>query len=168
MARSVNRKMLWIDELDNRSHHTIPYDSMWGGSATCFEEFRWTMWREFARNEMVGASYWWMDLGSGWYDDPQLHAEMARLYDVKKKLSQRPGNSIADVLVVMDETNAMHTVQNTPSYHRFANEPLMELSRTGAIFDFYRQADLKDLLKKLVKLLDREEKQSTKLLPVQM
>ncbi len=139
---SVNRKKLWVEELDNRTHLVKPFDYICGGSTKNLWESKWVMWRDFARLESSDSSYWWMDLGGGWYDDPELQAELKKVYEYKKKICDMKHESIAETLIVVDELAINHTV-----YHGFFNarmftDTIYEVGLTGAPYDVYMYRDL--------------------------
>ena len=142
-AQSVNRRKLWLDELDNRTH--LAQAS--GAEVSCANigETRTVMWREFSKNMAYGSGFWWMDLGGGWYDDPEILREVALIEKTATKLRAKPGKSIAEILLVVDEESIYHTV----SHHAF-HVPMMEdmirnANLCGAPTDLYRLNDLATL-----------------------
>ena len=142
VTQSVNRKMLWVEELDNRTHRAMP--KILSATENC-EQTKWVMWREFSRNEMTGSSYWWMDLGDGWYDDPELLAEIGKIYEKKQKLAKMEKQSIAEILAVMDERTYLHITQHKDLHFRMLQDTLCELAYSGAPYDLYRQEDLGEI-----------------------
>ncbi len=145
---SVNRKKLWLDEIDVRTYKSIQAEYSGGevnGTAGSIEETKWVLWRELARNEMTGSAYWYMDLGGGWYDDDEILKELGKLYEMRKTLSEKKHESISEILLVVDEENMMMT---TPSYKfhlRALQDTACEAAMTGAPYDMYRQKDLPEI-----------------------
>ena len=139
---TVNRKKIWVEEVDVRTHKEISGSY---GATKSIEETCWVLWREFAKNEMSGSSYWYMDLGSGWYDDESILQEMQKIIDNKRKLAKKTHKSVADILVVVDEATSMQTTQNPQFYIRALQDTAYEAAMIGAPYDLYTQTDLKDM-----------------------
>ena len=96
----INRRKLWIDECDMRTH--LSKDA-WGGSAGSPAETRVLLSREFAKNLSRDSGFWWMDLGGGWYDDPDIMRDIAHFADLNDELRKTEYKSTAEILVVFDE-----------------------------------------------------------------
>lgn len=143
VPQSVNRKMRWVEEVDDRSH-LVGAEPIWGGAKTA-EEFTRIMRREFARCEAVGSPFWWMDLGGGWYDDETILDEMRSLCALKQKLRGRRGKSRAQILLVLDERCANYVTQDDRYYFRATQDTIYETALTGAPYDLYRLEDLETL-----------------------
>lgn len=141
---SVNRKKLWVDEIDVRTHKAKLNEKKYNATET-FEQSKWVLWREFAKNEMSGSAYWYMDLGPGWYDDENILEEMNKIINMRKKLSEKKHESIAEILVVVDEENEMQTTQNYNFHIRALQDSAYEAAMIGAPYDFYRQKDLGEI-----------------------
>ena len=149
---SINRKKLWIDENDSRTHRVYQLEDptgdviyMCGGGAENVAESKWVMWREFARNEMFGSAMWWMDLGGGWYDDPELLMEMEKLYAVKRQIRDKKKESIAEILVVIDENVFQYSRLDRIFNGRTYLDTVAEVASSGAPYDIYRLEDLKEI-----------------------
>ncbi len=143
VPQSVNRKKLWVDEMDNRTHASGE-PAIWG-TAKDLRESRWILWREFARNEMEGSGLWWMDLGGGWYDDPGLRQVVSDMNGARGRLRRREKEDLADVLLVNDEMSAMYSTPDVSFYHRILQDTQFEARLTGALTDLYRSDDLETL-----------------------
>ena len=113
VAQSINRSKLWMDELDNRTFLANGVGIEYKSSG--LEETKAIMWREAAKNLSHGSSFWWMDLGGGWYDSPDLLAEIARIEKTSAKIRGRKRESISS------------------------------MNRVGAPYDLYRMNDLETL-----------------------
>ncbi len=139
-AQSINRRKLWMDELDNHTYlcttDTKECDN--------FDDTRTVMWREFSKNISHGSSFWWMDLGGGWYDSPELLREVALIEKTIADLRTQPAKSIAEILLVTDEESMYYH-----SCSRQLNLAMTDIVRNtnlcGAPSDMYRLSDLKSL-----------------------
>ena len=143
VPQSVNRKKLWVDEMDNRTH-VSGEPEIWG-TARDQAESSWVLWREFARNEMEGSGLWWMDLAGGWYDDPGLRQTVSEMSEVRRRLRSREKRDTADVLLVNDEMSAMYITPDIAFHHRALQDTQFEARLTGALTDLYRMDDLETL-----------------------
>ena len=97
--------------------------------------------RQVATALTHGAALWWCDFGAdgsgGWYDDPRLMAEIARLMDLAEERLQTPRRRTAQVALICDlrscywfgDGGAMRT------HYRLVDAVTTELYRTGAPFD---------------------------------
>ncbi len=142
-AQSVNRRKLWMDELDNRTCMAkgtgLEYKS------SDFEETKSILWREFAKNVSHGSSFWWMDLGGGWYDSPVLLSEIARIEKSAAQFRNRKMESVSEVCLVVDE-ETFHYHKTSYYLHRCLFPELIDaMNRVGAPYDFYRMKDLETL-----------------------
>ncbi len=96
----INRRKLWIDECDMRTH--LSKDA-WGGSAESPAQTRVLLSREFAKNISRNSGFWWMDLGGGWYDDADIMKDIAHFAVLNAELRREEHKSTAEILVVLDE-----------------------------------------------------------------
>lgn len=142
-AQSVNRRKQWMDELDNRT--CIARGTGIEHKSADFAETRSIMWREFAKNLSHGSSFWWMDLGGGWYDSPVLLDEITRIERMAKQLRRCPAESISEILVVADEEMFFHQKTSYYLHHCLFPRLIDAMNRTGAPWDFYRRHDLPEL-----------------------
>lgn len=140
-AQSVNRRKLWMDELDNRTHLCATAEKQ----CINMDETRTVMWREFAKNMAHGSGFWWMDLGGGWFDSPEILREVAAIEKIATKLRQNPGKSIAEILLVVDEESIYHTVCNGLFHAPMMQDSIRNANLCGAPTDMYRLNDLETL-----------------------
>ncbi len=140
-AQSINRRKLWMDELDNRTHLCVSAEKQCGN----MNETRTVMWREFAKNLAHGSGFWWMDLGGGWFDDPEILREVAVIEKTAAKLRSSQGKSIAEILLVVDEESIYHTVCNGSFHVPMMMDTIRNASLCGAPVDTYRLNDLETL-----------------------
>lgn len=140
-AQSVNRRKLWLDELDNRTHLCVTAERQCAN----LDETRAVMWREFAKNLAHGSNFWWMDLGGGWFDSPEVLREVALIEETAKRLRKSPGESVAEILLVVDEESAFHAVRNAPLHKALMQDSVRNANLCGAPTDMYRLNDLETL-----------------------
>ncbi|MDD2479063.1 MAG: hypothetical protein PHS31_04150 [Victivallaceae bacterium] len=137
-AQSVNRKKLWLDELDNRTHLCTTAESV----CRTFEDTRSVMWREFSKNMAYGSGIWWMDLGGGWFDSPEILAEIAKIEKTKHQLNKQKGTSISEILLVTNKEAFYHSNQE-PGLHRLLMQDFVrEMHLSGSPVDMLCQSDL--------------------------
>jgi hypothetical protein len=142
-AQSVNLRKLWMDELDNRTH--IAQGVGIESKSANMDETRTVMWREFAKNMAHGSGFWWMDLGGGWFDDPEILREIALIEKTAAKLRSKTGKSIAEILLVVDEESIYHTVSNCSAHAPMMLDAIRSANLCGAPTDMYRLNDLETL-----------------------
>lgn len=148
VPNSVNRKKLWLDELDNRTHlctkitrpkHDYP--------AKNFAQTRGVYWREFTKNIAFHQGYWWMDLNGGWLDSEEIQNEVKFLNETAQELylERDRHKSVSEVLLVIDE-NVMHRMRPNYDLHDatigYTGSTVKEC---GVPIDTYRTADLDEI-----------------------
>lgn len=142
-AQSVNRRKLWLDELDNRTHlaKNVPEKYL----SANFEETKTVFWREYAKNLADSSGFWWMDLGGDWFDSPDIMETFSQITQVNKFLQAEVHHSEADILVILDEQCLVHMNICPELRLGFMEDFLCELHNTGCITDVYRLSDLEFL-----------------------
>ncbi len=150
-TQSVNLKKLWVDESDNRTH--LASDDVKEWVCEDFTQSRCVMWREFCKNFSHDSGFWWMDLGGGWYDAPEMLDEVARMVKVNDSLRSKPHESVADALVVVDEECIGEMNISADLRCGFMEDYLSELHRSGIVADIYRLRDIESLDLKKYKMI---------------
>lgn len=141
-AQSINLHKLWLDEIDNRPHlANRPEDN----GTKDFAGTRVWMWREFSKTLAHGSGMWWMDLGGGWYDSPEILAEVARIEQTALPLRQRERQSICEVLLVVDDESIYYQNLNFQLHRMLLMDTVRELNLCGAPVDMYLLRDLPTL-----------------------
>lgn len=142
-TESVNRKKIWLDELDNRTYLARGKDAEW--TADDAASTKTVFWREFSKNLADGSGFWWMDLGGGWFDDEELMKEFSKLVKTASLVRKEEHKSAADVLVLVD--NECISKMNISRDLRlgFMEDFLCEIHMTGCLTDLYRLSDLKEI-----------------------
>lgn len=137
---SYNRKKVWLDEIDNRTHldRRTP-------RAKDAAESRTLLLREGVKNLSAGQGFWWMDLGDGWYDSPELMAVIRELDKAQARIAGQKHESVAEILLVVDEAS----VRNMAPSYGLAGGLLYnlqsELHLVGAPVDTLRMSDLPEI-----------------------
>jgi hypothetical protein len=137
---------LWLDEMDQPTHLGTSGDRSF--SCTLPDALS-LLRRNVAQPLMRGHGLWYYDFGprfqSGWWDDPALCAEIAKLRGFFEQRTETDWSSPADVLMVCD----LEVFYGTG--HSFAADPVSEpaldqvasaLYRTGACFHMVWLCDL--------------------------
>ena len=144
VAQAVNREKLYLEETDTRTH-LVPVERAGVKPRDCnrtMAETRFSLWRGLCKDIAHGSGFWWMDLGRGWFDDPDLLAEIAAL--TRANAALRPGahESCADVLLVMDDKGMESTQGNRLFTHSFVRDLVLKTRTMGALCDMYLASDL--------------------------
>ena len=140
-AQSVNRRKFWMDELDNRTHLCVTAEKQ----CENISETQTVMWREFAKNMAHGSGFWWMDLGGGWYDSPEVLREVAAIEKTAVNLRNKPEKSVAEILLVVDEESEYHHICNISFHSALMKDMVRNINLCGAPTDMYRLKDLENL-----------------------
>ena len=146
-AQSINLSKLFVDELDNRTYLATENksDIKDGLVASGLSDTIWVMWREFAKNLSHDSGFWWMDLGGGWFDSPELMTLVSDMVRANNLLREKEHVSASDVLIVFDERSMMCTRESTDLHKGFLREFINEANLSGALVDVYRASDLSSL-----------------------
>ncbi len=133
---------MWLYEDDTRTYLSAEdagYDRVATPTAT-----RGVLQRNTGQCAVRNFATWWMDLGAaGWFDDPRLWAEMARLNALDEPLLARPRPFRPDVAAVIDEQGMMRvaaggTAVTLPGVYQVRRP----LGRMGTPYGQYLQDDV--------------------------
>ncbi len=144
LAQSVNREKLYMEEIDTRTY-LVPLDKAGVKPHDCtrtMAETRYVLWRSLCKNLAHGSGFWWMDLGRGWFDAPDIMAEIAALTRAHQTLKGGAHKSVADVLVVMEDAALAHTQFNRLFTHSFVRNLVLTSRTAGVLVDMYHTSDL--------------------------
>ena len=146
VPNSVNRKKLWVDEIDNRTHlckTNNPKDF----PAKNFDQTRAVYWREFTENVAYHQGYWWMDLMGGWLDSEEIRDEIALLNKTSERLYLKRDShkSVTEVLLVIDDNTVHHMRPNFELHKATINHTGSTIKESGVPTDLYRLADLDEI-----------------------
>lgn len=142
-AQSISLKKIWVDETDVRTFLAKNAESSWGSDSA--QDTICILRREFSKNIAHNSSFWWMDLGGGWYDSDILMDEIEKLTALNNKIQERKHKSISDVLIVIDENCINHMRVNTEVRRGFMEDFICEANMSGALVDVYRLSDFENL-----------------------
>ena len=155
----LHRK-LCLQECDIRTHLTKPlyerapeYDEgqnlnapIWNGLAAKAQTISMIR-KSFSRQLIKGNGFWWFDMWGGWYDDPDVLAEMAQMRAIAADALNEPDRaSVAEVGVFVDESAYKYLTDSAMRGTAFnARKPLGYL---GAPYDLYDVSDFADVYQK--------------------
>ena len=145
-APSVSRKKIWFDEIDNGTHLAKCIHNPLNHPKN-FEDVKTVFWREICKNLAWGdQNFWIMDLVGGWFDGQDVIDEIARAIDFSREMKRLSRESIAEILLVIDEKSEYFTNSDpklTGSHSKgVLNEITTELLSCGAPVDICRVTDL--------------------------
>ena len=137
-SESIALSKVWLDEIDNHTH----LDRRPEGRARDMAESKTLLWREATKNLTHGQGFWWMDLGEGWYDDPELMHEIRKLTELGERLKSKPRESVAEILLVVDEKSLGSMSISYGLNYGLMYQLHSELKLCGAPVDTLRFTDL--------------------------
>lgn len=140
-AQSVALRKKWIDELDIRTYRAQEAPESWFIPR---QYTRAVLFRECAKNLAANAGYWWMDLGDGWYNAPDIHEAIREVEEAAAMVRMQKHRSVADVLFVVDELS-MIAHSESEELFRLHKDLRREAGLSGVIYDLYRFSDLSQL-----------------------
>lgn len=142
VTESINRKKLWLDEVDNRTHKATNADF---NIAKNMAQTRSQFWREFTKNTSANQGYWWMDLMGGWYDDQEIINEMRFLKETGDLLATKKVSSVTEVLIVLDDAVMHKTRPHTGLYWFNTSRFCSSIKECGAPVHLFRRSDLNEM-----------------------
>jgi hypothetical protein len=107
--------------------------------------------REVATALLHRSALWWCDFGSngngGWYDHPELIAEVARMVRLAQERLEQPQTRRAEVAVICDLRSCYRLGDDAAmrAHHTLLTRVTDELYRTGAPFDTLLQSQLSEV-----------------------
>ena len=146
-TQSVNRKKLWIEELDARTYLVNPAlaDARAENLTASMQETRYVLWRHLCKNLAHHSGFWWMDLGGGWYDAPDIMAEIDLLKKAHDTLKAGDHSTEADVLFVVDPAGMEHVRMNRNYWLRFVRDTVRMARSAGVQCDLHHIRDLSEM-----------------------
>lgn len=136
---SMNKKIAWLDEIDNPTHL-----SLGSKSAENLNETKTLLYREAIKNFTCGQGFWWMDLGDGWYDAAEVMAEIKNITELSTQINKIKTKSISDVLYVVDEYSTKAMAVSAGLENALLYEGITQLKLSGTVSDILRLTDLYD------------------------
>ena len=145
-AQSVNLSKVWIEEVDCRTNLSrTKLDLLENMFANTFEESFYVFWRNICKNLQNGSGLWWMDLGGGWFNAPEIWAEIAKTNAFAERVNAKKGKSLSDVLIVVDEKCMYKMKESQELCFAFMLDIVCETHCSGVLADTYRLSDLKKI-----------------------
>ncbi len=100
--------------------------------------------REFAMCLIRGVHVWWFDMFGGWFDSPNLMAEIKHMREIGDRFAN--GSPMKAQVAVLVDADSMYYVDGQSDLARLVLSPQRsELSRMGAPWEIYSLADLPQL-----------------------
>lgn len=134
---SINKKKIWLDEIDNWTH----LDKRPNKAKNLFET-RTLILREAVKNLSLDQGFWWMDLGEGWYDMPEIMGYIKEINNAKNTIKMKKHKSISEILIVVDEISIKSMSASYGLTGGLLYNLQSELRLIGAPVDTLRLADL--------------------------
>lgn len=130
-------KKLFSHEIDSATHllkkvnnaaaaqHAGFFDNVF----TCGSDSINYIKREVGMILAKGQGYWWFDMFSGYYDDPQLLSEIEKLKNIQYSLLERDNSSLSEVCQMLDKESNYYL--KTKSYYPMTEHQSEALSKAG-------------------------------------
>jgi len=133
---------LWFDENDIRTWLTPGTVGSWTGKTGTFEDTLGQERRELASVLCNACGQWWFDMGGGWYDDPRMMAEIAKMRAIADRSVAWDRSSVDEIAVIVDDTSLCFMQVGNKLSSSLLIEQLPELGRIGAPVGYYALDDL--------------------------
>lgn len=136
---SVNLKKLFVSEID-----PPPHTISWSPSKS-IDDTRTVLRREFASCMQSQSGYWYMDLGGGWLDSPEILQTIRENEIAGKILRGRKAESVSEVLIVSDSESFYYAKPHWLLHKDILKASVQNIRMAGAPVDHYRLSDLKNI-----------------------
>ena len=135
---------MWLYEDDTRTYLGTGRFPGWQDRVDTLEETNRELLRNTAQCALRNLGTWWMDLGAtGWFNDPRMWAEMARLKALDEPLLEHPLRFTPEVAAVIDEETMIRVAAGGDVVTRPAvYEVRRPLGRMGAPYGQYLLDDV--------------------------
>ena len=133
---------MWFDENDIRTWLTREGNLGEAGKTATYEETLLHQRREFANVLCNACGMWWFDMSGGWYDDPRLMAEIARMKRIADESVHWDRSPVAEIAVVVDDKSSAYMKVSNAISHQLLVQQLPEMGRIGAPFAYLHLGDL--------------------------
>jgi hypothetical protein len=135
------RGKLWLDESDHRTHLSDP-NSGYGRAANLHETLG-VFWREFAETLTKRTAVSWLDMGGGWFSDPQILAAMGRAREIAQESLARRRPFTAEIGVFVDP-ESFYWMRPTAANAALVLHQVVTMPQAGAPWDFCLLDDVAD------------------------
>lgn len=135
---------MWLYEDDTRTYLGAGSAPGWQDGVDTIEKTNSELVRNTAQCALRNFGTWWMDLGmTGWFNDPHMWAEMAKLKALDEPLLKTPRPFRPEIAAVIDEASMMRVAAGghaatTPGVY----EVRRALGRLGTPYGQYLQDDV--------------------------
>ena len=107
---------------------------------SCTDQTKMYLRRESGISLAKGMGYWWFDMFSGYYDDPELMQELADIHQLQEKLMGLDNTNLSEVVEILDQRSAYYL--ETASRYPMVEHQSAPLNYTGAPWDLRIAKDL--------------------------
>ncbi len=98
--------------------------------------------REAALSIIGDSSLWWFDMWGGFYQEPELLAELGRLRELYDRFATLRAEPVDQIALIVDADAAYYFDQRSPRQREFQRHARIALNHVGAPFDSYLFDDL--------------------------
>jgi len=135
---------MWLYEDDTRTYLGTGTFPGWVDGVTSIDQTNLELLRNTAQCALRNFGTWWMDLGAtGWFNDPRMWAEMARLKALDEPLLNSPRPFRPEVAAVIDEPSMIRVAAGGDALTRpGVYEVRRPLGRMGAPYGQYLLDDV--------------------------
>ncbi len=135
------RGKLWLDESDHRTHLTDPGAGY--GRAENMDETLGVFWREFAETLTKRAAVSWLDMGGGWFSDPQIVSAMGQARRIAQEAMQTRAPFAAQIGLFVDP-QSFYWMRPTTANSALDLNQVVTMPQSGAPWDFCLLDDIAD------------------------
>jgi beta-galactosidase len=135
---------MWLNEDDTHTYLATGKQPGWDQHVNTLEDTNKELVRNVAQEALRNFATWWMDLGAtGWFDDPGMWREMARLRSLDEELLRTPTAFHPEVAAVIDERAMCRVAEGGALVTRPGiYEARRSLGRMGAPYGQYLLIDV--------------------------
>lgn len=139
----VNDK-LYLHEIDHRTHlagfalENAKIIESYPDARTTVEMLR----RDLCASQCKGSALWWFDFLGGYYNCPELEAEVALEIKIMDKLSKMKHESISEIAVFADPPGFNYLKEENNLTVDYVRKNLNNLHKSGAPYDVYNLSDI--------------------------
>lgn len=149
----------FLHEIDHRTptacsvvEHGIPVPGHSSGFPTVADTIA-GLRREFANALVNGYSLWWFDMFGGWFDAPEVMADIARMRELWARLVERPDAPAAEVAVVVDPLSLSYVAGRHAEVDDLLKRQRVGLGRMGAPYEVLSWSDVAEGLPDRLRLV---------------
>ena len=103
--------------------------------------------KSFTHQLTRGSAIWWFDMWGGWYDDPALMEELAKMREIYEKNSHAPASLEYEAVFFADECAYANIYSHSPEL-RGISKTRTAMGNAGAPYGIFTVEDAEHVLKK--------------------